>query len=42
MVDLFTARLFLEQAKSDIIISYIDIVYEKNLETILNTNGDEL
>ncbi len=38
---LFTARLFLEQAKSDIIISYGDIVYEKkNLETILNTNGE--
>ena len=38
---LFAARLFLEQARSDIIISYGDIVYEKkNLETILNTNGE--
>ena len=38
---LFVARLFLEQCKSDILISYGDIVYnKKNLETVLNTIGD--
>lgn len=38
---LFAARLFLEEAKDDILISYGDIVYEKNnLKTILMTNSD--
>lgn len=38
---LFIARLFLEQAQGDILISYGDIVYEKrNLKKVLNTKGD--
>tara|TARA_B110001452_G_scaffold217159_1_gene188641 strand:- start:283 stop:1068 length:786 start_codon:yes stop_codon:yes gene_type:complete len=38
---LFAARLFLERAQGDVLISYGDIVYEKkNLEKILKTNGD--
>ena len=37
---LFMARSFLEQAKNDVIISYGDIVYEKNLKTILETKGE--
>lgn len=38
---LFSARSFIEEAKSDIIISYGDIVYEKkNLKTVLETHGD--
>ncbi len=38
---LFAARLFLEEAKGDILISYGDIVYEKkNLKTVLTTGGD--
>ncbi len=38
---LFAARPFLEQAQDDLLISYGDIVYERNnLETVLQTNGD--
>ena len=38
---LFAARTFLEQAKSDIIISYGDIIYnKKNLKAVLETRGD--
>jgi len=38
---LFAARLFLEQAKGDVLISYGDIVYQqKNLQSILDTDGD--
>jgi L-glutamine-phosphate cytidylyltransferase len=38
---LFAARLFLEEAKDDVLISYGDIVYEKsNLKTVLSTNSD--
>ena len=38
---LFAARLFLEKAKSDVVISYGDIVYEKkNLKSLIDTKGD--
>ena len=38
---LFSARSFIEEAQSDIIISYGDIVYEKkNLKTVLEARGD--
>ena len=37
---LFAARPFLEQVEEDIIITYGDIVYEKNLEILLSTKGD--
>ena len=38
---LFCARNFLNESKEDILISYGDIVYEKqNLEIVLNTIGD--
>lgn len=38
---LFAARPFLEQAQDDLLISYGDIVYERNnLKTVLQTNGD--
>ena len=38
---LFCARNFLKESKEDILISYGDIVYEKqNLEIVLNTIGD--
>jgi L-glutamine-phosphate cytidylyltransferase len=38
---LFAARLFLEQAKGDVLISYGDIVYQqKNLQSVLATDGD--
>ena len=38
---LFIARSFLEQAKGDVIISYGDIVFQKNnLESILAADGD--
>jgi choline kinase len=38
---LFAARTFLEQAKSDILISYGDIAYnKKNLKSVLETRGD--
>ena len=38
---LFAARSYLEKAKGDVLISYGDIVYQqKNLESVLTTNGD--
>jgi len=38
---LFAARPFLEQAQDDLLISYGDILYERNnLETVLQTHGD--
>lgn len=38
---LFAARAFFEQAQTDLLISYGDIVYQKNnLEAVLKTNAD--